>query len=684
MSAAVPPTRVEPVTDRLHDDAITDPYRWLEEDSAATRAWTEQQNRYTADLLARGPGRESWRDRLGALLQAGFASSPVARGGRVFFTMRQGAQNQPLLYVREGDATRALLDPNTWSADGTVAIDWWHPSPDGARVAYGVSASGDERSTLRLLDVAAGRDQGETIPDTRYCSVAWLPDAGGFFYTRLPAAGSVPPGEENYHQRVRFHRLGADPAADPVVFGEGFPSEERFEVDLAPGGRWLLVTASEGWVKSEVYLKDLRAGRPDDAAGFVPVATGRDALYAGQILDDRLYLLTNDGAPNYRVFAVDPARPARAGWREVVPEGDALLQACRAVGPVLALCYLRDAVAAVRLADRDGRPAGDLALPGLGTVAELDGEPDGGEFFFTYTSFFDPPGIYRYDLAAGALAPYERVAAPLDTAAFVAEQVHYTSRDGTEVPMFLLHRRDLARDGRRPVVLTGYGGFNIALAPAYNAGFLAWVERGGVIAQPSLRGGSEYGERWHRAGMLGNKQNVFDDFLAAAEWLIAAGYTDRDHLGIRGGSNGGLLVGAALTQRPELFRAVVCAVPLLDMLRYHHFLIARLWIPEYGSADDPEQYAWLRAYSPYHHVERGTRYPAILFTAAESDSRVHPLHARKMAALVQASTTANPDERPVLLRVETKAGHGAGKPQGKLLDEQVDIWGFLAWQLGVG
>ncbi|HET8628121.1 MAG TPA: prolyl oligopeptidase family serine peptidase [Thermomicrobiales bacterium] len=683
MSAAAPPTRVEPVSDRLHGDEITDPYRWLEEDSAATRAWTGEQNRYTAEMLARAPGREDWRARLGALMEAGFATSPAVRGGRVFFMKREGTQNQPLLYVREGNETRALLDPNGWSADGTVAIDWWHPSPDGAWVAYGVSASGDERSTLRLLNVASGRDEGETTPDTRYCSVAWLPDAGGFFYTRLPAAGSVLPGEENYHQRVRFHRLGADPAADPVVFGEGFPAEERFEVDLAPGGRWLLVTASEGWVKSEVYLKDLRAGELEDSAGFVPVAAGRDALYSGQILDDRLYLLTNDGAPNYRVFAVDPTNPARDGWREVVPEGDALLQACRAVGPVLALCYLRDAVSAVRLADRDGRPSGDLALPGLGTVAELDGEPDGGEFFFTYTSFFDPPGIYRYDLAAGALAPYERVAAPLDASAFVAEQVRYTSRDGTVVPMFLLHRRDLARDGRRPTVLTGYGGFNIALTPTYNAGFLAWVERGGVIAQPSLRGGSEYGERWHRAGMLGNKRNVFDDFLAAAEWLIAAGYTDRDHLGIRGGSNGGLLVGAAVTQRPDLFRAVVCAVPLLDMLRYHHFLIARLWIPEYGSADDVEQYAWLRAYSPYHHVEKGTRYPAILFTAAESDSRVHPLHARKMAALVQASTAASPDERPVLLRVETKAGHGAGKPQGKLLDEQVDIWGFLGWQLGV-
>ncbi len=683
MSAAVPETRVAPVTDELHGEALADPYRWLEEDDTPeTRAWTAAQNAHTAAVLNGLPGRAALRERLAARLQVGFAQSPAARGARVFFVRREGAQNQPLLYARDGDgAARVLLDPNALSADGTVALDWWYPSPDGARLAYGVSASGDERSTLGVLDVATGRQEPDRIPDTRFASVAWTPDGAAFYYTRLPARGSVPPGEEDYNQRVRFHRLGDDPADDPVVFGAGRAPEDRYALDLSPDGRWLLVTAFAGWTRSEVFLKDLRAAPDGDpAAGFRPVATGRDALYHGRILDDRLYLRTNDEAPNYRVFRVDPADPAREGWREIVPETAHALGSCDPIGGRLVLGYLRDAISEVRLAGEDGAAA-TVPLPGVGTVAEIAGEPDGASAYLTYTDFFAPPGIWRYDLATGALAPFATVAAP--ASGFVTEQVWYTSRDGTRVPMFLLHNGSPRRDGRTPTVLTGYGGFNIALTPAYGAPFVDWVARGGIIAQPNLRGGSEYGEAWHRAGMRGNKQRVFDDFLAAAEWLIAAGYTSPEHLGIRGGSNGGLLVGAALTQRPDLFRAVVCAVPLLDMLRYHHFLIARLWIPEYGSADDPEEYRWLRAYSPYHHVVPGTPYPAVLLTAAESDSRVHPLHARKMAAFLQAATASDPAERPILLRLETKAGHGAGKPQAKVLDEQVDIWSFLGWQLGL-
>ncbi|MDP9374978.1 MAG: prolyl oligopeptidase family serine peptidase [Chloroflexota bacterium] len=691
MTATVPETRAEPVTERLHGEEIVDPYRWLEDDtSAETRAWTAAQNAYTAGVLDGLPGRDALRERLAGLLQVGFAQSAVRCRDRVFFVKREGQQNQPILYVQDGpgEDARILLDPNGLSEDGTVALDWWYPSPDSARVAYGISASGDERSTLHIRAVGGGEDEAERIPDTRFSSVAWAPDGASFYYTRLPARGSVPAGEEDYNQRVRFHSVGADPARDPVVFGEGRPSEERYAVDVSPNGRWLLVTAFTGWTKSEVFLKDLRAEPGGEAAaGFVPVVTGRDALYQGRILDDDLYLLTNDGAPNYRVFRVDPGRPAREGWREIVPETEHALQSCQVIRDQLVLHYLRDAASELRVLGRDGATdaAMTVPLPGLGTVIDFAGEPDadsGDEFYLTYTSFLTPPGIYRYDLASGALAPYELVAAP-DTSGLATEQVWYTSRDGTRLPMFLLHRRDLRRDGQAPTVLTGYGGFNVALTPAYNAGFLDWIARGGIVAQPSLRGGSEYGERWHRAGMLGNKQKVFDDFIAAAEWLIAEGYTGPERLGIRGGSNGGLLVGAALTQRPDLFRAVVCAVPLLDMLRYHHFLIARLWIPEYGSADDPEGYRWLRAYSPYHRVVPGTRYPAVLLTAAESDSRVHPLHARKMAALLQTATASDPAEHPVLLRMETRAGHGAGKPQAKVLEEQVDVWSFFAWQLGL-
>ena len=563
MPLSPPPTATLPVTDTLHGESITDPYRWLEEDSAETRAWTAAQNAYTASVLGGLPGRAGLRERLRALLAIGLVASPKVRGGRLFFVRREGAQNQPILVVREGETDRVVLDPNGLSDQGTVALDWWYPSPDGARVAYGLSSSGDERSTLRVRDVATGEDLPEAIPDTRFASVAWTPDGAGFYYTRLPAPGTVPAGEENYNQRVRFHRLGSDPAGDPVVFGEWRAPEERFEVDLSPDGRWLLITAFEGWVKSEVYLRDLHA--PD--ADFVPVVTGRAALYSGQILDDRLYLLTNDDAPNFRVFRVDPANPAREHWWEIVPEGEAVLQDCRASGDRLVLHYLRDATSSLRVVAGDGSGGLTVALPGLGTVSEIDGAEDGAAVYFTYTSFFDPPGIWRCYLPSGAMEPIARPASAPDTASFVTEQVWYGSADGTRVPMFVIRRADLPRDGQRPALLTGYGGFNIALTPAFNAGFLDWVARGGIVAQPNLRGGSEYGESWHRAGMLGNKQRVFEDFIAAGQWLISAGWTSPERLGIRGGSNGGLLVGAARTQRPELFSADVCAEQLHDMRR---------------------------------------------------------------------------------------------------------------------
>lgn len=675
----VPPSAAIPVTDDLHGEVISDPYRWLEEEGPETRAWTAAQNDYTAGVLGALPGRDALRERLRALLAVGVATNPKVRGDRLFFVRREGDQNQPVLVVREGGAERVILDPNGLSERGTIALDWWYASPDGARVAYGLSSSGDERSTLRVRDVATGADLPEAIPDTRFSSLAWTPDGDGFYYTRLPAAGSVPAGEENYNQRVRFHQVGTDPADDPIIFGAGRAPEERYGVELSPDGRWLLLTTFEGWVKSEVYLHDRRAGGGD----FVPIVTGRAALYTGQILDDRLYLLTNDEAPNFRVFRIDPAYPGREHWWEVVPEGDAALQDVRAIGDRLVLAYLRDATAALRIVGGDGGGGVAVGLPGPGTVWGITADEGGDAAYFTYSSFFDPPGIWRCDLASGAVAPVVRPANAPDTAGLITEQVWYGSADGTRVPMFVIRRADLPRDGQRPTVLTGYGGFNIALSPGFHGDYLDWVARGGIVAQPNLRGGSEYGEAWHRAGMLGNKRRVFEDFIAAGEWLIAAGWTNPGRLAIRGGSNGGLLVGAAITQRPELFRAAICAVPLLDMLRYHQFLIGRLWIPEYGSADDPEQFRWLFAYSPYHRVVPGTRYPATLLTAAESDSRVHPLHARKMAALLQASTQADPADRPILVRVETEAGHGAGKPQGKVLEEWVDIWGFLGWQLGL-
>ena len=675
----VPPTVAIPVTETLHGEEFTDPYRWLEEESAETRAWTAAQNAYTTATLDPLPGRTALRERLRHLQAIGLVAGAKSRGDKLFFIRREGGQNQPVLCVREAGAERIVLDPNDLSVNGTIALDWWYPSPDGSRVIYGLSSSGTERSTLYIRNVTDNTDLPEQIPDTRFASVAWTSDSAGFYYTRLPAVGTVPAGEEDYNQRVRFHQIGTDPTADPIIFGEWRTPEEHFAVALSPDGRWLLITASTGWTKSELYLRD----RHNPDGDFATVGAGRDALYSGQILDDRLYVLTNEDAPNFRVFRVDPVNPARDHWQEIIPEGTAALQNCHAVGDRLALLYLRDATSALTIADAAGQGAFAVTLPGLGTVGSLDGDDRAGRVYFTYTSFFDPPGIWRCDLATGTVEPVALPASAPDTAGLITEQVWYGSADGTRVPMFIIRRADLPRDGARPTLLTGYGGFNIALTPSFSAGILDWAARGGIVAQPSLRGGSEYGESWHRAGMLGEKQRVFEDFIAAGEWLIAAGWTGPERLGIRGGSNGGLLVGAALTQRPSLFRAVICAVPLLDMLRYQHFLIARLWIPEYGTADDPDQFAWLQAHSPYHHVVPGTHYPAVLLTAAESDSRVHPLHARKMTARLQAATSADPAERPILLRLETEAGHGAGKPQGKVLDESVDLWSFLGWQLGL-
>lgn len=674
-----PPTRADQTVERLHGVDVADPYRWLEDaNHPGVREWVDRQNAYTRSVLDRLPGRAAIRKRLETLLDIGMIGSPRPAKGRYFHTRREGKQNQPILYVREGlqGTDRILIDPNVLARDGTVALDWWYPSRDGALVAYGLSRNGSEQSTLHIREVATGKDLGDEIPRTRYASVAWLPDDKGFYYTRYPAIGSVPKGEENYHHHVYFHRLGTNPASDPKIFGQGRPAEDMPSVALSPGGRWLIVTEHQGWAKSEVYLRDL--GQADSS--FVPVVENVPAVYEVVAHNNRLYVRTNENAPRYRLFAVDPAHPARKEWKELVRQGSDVLNDVVVVGDTIAAEYMHQASSRLELLDGDGKHLAEVRLPTLGTITELKGEPDGTEVFFVFQSITTPTAAYRVPVRDRKAELWQRLKTDIAFGDYQVEQVRYPSRDGTSVTMFLAHKKGLRREGKTPTLLTAYGGFNISLTPTFNASRFVFLERGGLLAIPNLRGGGEFGEAWHQAGMLGKKQNVFDDFLAAAEWLLAKGGTDRDHLAIQGGSNGGLLVGAALTQRPDLFRAVVCQVPLLDMLRYHKFLIARLWIPEYGSADDPKQFQWLRAYSPYHHVHDGTAYPAVLLTAAESDSRVDALHARKMAARLQAASTSG---KPILLRLETRAGHGAGKPRGKQLDELTDIWSFLFWQLGI-
>jgi len=674
-----PVTPTRDVVEQIFGMTITDPYRWLEDGaSAETQSWVESQNAYTRGLLNARPGRDATRARLAKLLSIGTLTAPTPKGGRYFYTRREGEQNQPILYVRDAihGKDRVLVDPNALSADGTAALDWWYPSEDGALLAYGVSTSGDEKSTLRVLDVKTGKALDDVIPHTRYCSLGWLPDKSGFYYTRYPAPGEVPAGQENYNRHVFFHRLGADWTKDPLVFGEKRKPEEIIEFNVSPDGRYMVVWVLEGWSRSDLYVKDLKS----EGSPFVPMAEGIDALFQGEVQNGTLYVLTNDGAPRYRLFAVDPKKPGRAAWKPVIPQTDAVLSEVHLVGGQILALYLKDASSRLTAYTTTGKKVRDITLPSLGTVDQVNGRQDGQEAFFGFSSYTVPPSAYHYDLKTGAVSLWEKVSADLDLSALEVHQVFYRSKDGTRVPMFLVHRQGLRLDGDNPTVLYGYGGFNISMTPAFSRAVVLWLERGGVYAVANLRGGGEYGEDWHRAGMLDRKQNVFDDFIAAATWLVDQKYTRPGRLAIYGGSNGGLLVGAALTQRPDLFRAVVCAVPLLDMLRYENFQIARLWAPEYGSASDEKQFKVLRAYSPYHNVKDDTAYPAVLLEAAESDSRVDPMHARKMAARLQKASSS---KQPILLRIETKAGHGVGKPLAKVIEEAADTWTFLLWQLGL-
>ncbi|MBP9200015.1 MAG: S9 family peptidase [Gemmatimonadales bacterium] len=673
-----PPTRRDDVVETLHGEAIADPYRWLEDGaSAETRAWTDAQNALTAGWLAAVPGRALIRDRLGDLLSIGSLGAPAPARGRYFYQRRDAGQDQPILYVREGaeGADRVLLDPNRLNPRGTTALDWYHPSQDGRLLAFGTSEDGSEDSVLQVLDVATGAPLGERIPRTRAADLAWLPDGSGFYYTRYPRPGAVPDEEAAYHRAVYCHRLGDDPAADPLVFQPG-AKEHWPGVTLSEDGRWLLVSVARTFDQTDLYLAD-RAGD-----GLLrPVVRDRPASFEGRLAHGGLYIRTNLDAPNYRLVRADPADPRPEEWREIVPtRPDAVLDGVLVTRERLVLSYLERATSRLRLAGLDGTGSMELPLPAPGSVFGWGAEPDGDELFFGFHSYTVPPSVYRVALPTGATTLWRRVEATFDPAAYVVQQVEYASRDGTAVSMFVVHRRGLARDGSAPAYLTGYGGFNISMTPAFSRSLLGWLEQGGVVAIPNLRGGGEYGEAWHEGGMRGTKQHTFDDFIAAAEYLVREGYTTPSRLAIAGGSNGGLLMGAVLTQRPELFRAVVIQVPLLDMLRYHRFLIARLWIPEYGCAEDPVEFHWLRAYSPYHHVVDGVRYPAVLLATAESDTRVDPLHARKMAARLQAASGA---DAPVLLRLETRAGHGAGKPVSKVLDELVDTWSFVSAALGI-
>ena len=681
--ATPPKTEKRPLEENFHGTKVVDNYRWLEDGTNAdTQKWVEAEMAYTRGLLDPLPGRDAIHKRLTELLSIGSITSPQMGGKYYFYTRREGMQNQPVVYVREGveGKDRVLFDANQLAADGTIALDWYQPSENGRYLVYGTSSSGSEMSTLHIVETKTGTLLPDTIERTRAASIAWTHDNSGFYYTRYPKKGDVPEGQEMYNRHVFYHELGSDPATDPPIFGEGRDAEDWPSVNLDNDGRLLLITVSQGWTKSELFLMDLKKGTPPTR-----ITTGKNFLYSASVYNGRLYIVTNEDAPRYRVFMAEAGDYERDDWKELIPQTASVLQGVGVWGGKLFAQYEQNASSQLEIFDLNGNKLRDLALPTIGTVFASDGKWNRDEIFYGFYSFTVAPSVYRYDLKSGSTSLWAKVEAPsIDPAAYDVEQEWYHSKDGTRMPMFVVCKRGLKKDGHNPTLLTAYGGFNVSLTPSFSRTAYLWMEHGGVFAVANLRGGAEFGEDWHRAGMLDKKQNVFDDMIAAAEYLIAEKYTDKDHLAIQGGSNGGLLMGAMITQRPELFRAVVCQVPLLDMLHYQDFQIAKLWIPEYGTAENPEQFKWLYAYSPYHHVKAGEEYPAVLFMTADTDTRVDPMHAKKMAALMQAEAkNGSSRTRPILLRIESKAGHGAGKPVTKQIEEYTDLYSFLFWQLGV-
>lgn len=669
-----PSSRRATCTEVLHDVAVDDPYRWLEDLNATeTQHWIDAQNAITSAFLEEIPQRAALRQRLTTLWNYERYGIPFKQGSRYFFTRNNGLQNQAVLYWTPTLAAepQVLLDPNQLSADGTVALSGYAISQDGKLLAYGLSASGSDWTEWRVREVDSGQDRSDRLQWIKFSGAAWRHDNAGFFYSRYaaPAAGETYK-DVNYFQKLYYHQLGTPQAADHLIYERPDQKEWAFGPGVTDDGRYLIIYVTRGTFRQNgVFYKDLAT--PDSPV--VELLNQFDAAYSFVGNDGpRFYFRTDLGAPRSRVIAVDIHQPA--AWQEILPESQDSLGDVNLFGDQLIATYLHDAHSQVKRFNKAGELVHEIALPGIGTVGGFHGHQDDEETFYSFTSFTTPGAVYHYELATGKSTSFHQPELDFDPAQYETRQVFYTSKDGTRVPMFISHKKGIRLDGGNPTYLYGYGGFNIPLMPSFSSSILVWMEMGGIFVQANLRGGGEYGKEWYQAGTLGRKQNVFDDFIAAAEWLIDNGYTSTPKLAIGGGSNGGLLVGACLTQRPDLFGACLVAVGVLDMLRFHKFTIGWAWVSDYGSPDDPEQFKELLAYSPYHNLKPGTAYPATLITTGDHDDRVFPAHSFKFAAALQHAQSGS---APVLIRIETKAGHGAGKPIAKLIEEAADRWTFL-------
>lgn len=683
-----PVTRATDQVDDYHGTKVADPYRWLEDtDSAETQAWIEAQNKLTFAFLEQIPARERLRARLTELWDYTRAGAPLKRGQRYFEMRNSGLQNQDALYVRTAldSEPRLLLDPNTLSADGTVALASWEASKDGARLAYATSASGSDWQTWRVRDVDTATDLPDVIEWSKFSGASWLPDGSGFFYARYDAPK---PGEAlsstNYYHKLYFHHVGQAQEQDSLVYERPEQMEWGFGAEVSDDGHYLIIHVWQGTdIRNRLFYKDLADDGP-----VVELITDLEAAYTFLGNDGPLFYLQTDlDAPRGRIIAVDTGRPAHNAWATLVPQAPDALVAARIINNQFVTVYLHNAYHQIKLFALTGAAAGEITLPAIGSLLAppwsgyIHGERADSELFFAFNSFAWPVTTHRYDFKQARLETLYTPPIAFDFSPYETEQAFATSKDGTKVPLFLVYRSGLVKDGRNPTFLYGYGGFSISLTPAFATNWLAWLEMGGVLAVANLRGGGEFGEDWHKAGMLDKKQNVFDDFIACAEYLIAEKITSRPKLAINGRSNGGLLTGACLTQRPDLFGAAVATVGVMDMLRFHKFTIGWAWVSDYGSPDDAEQFKTIYAYSPLHNVKPGVRYPATLITTADHDDRVVPGHSFKFAAALQA---AQAGDAPILIRIQTKAGHGFGKPTAVIIAEQADIWAFVAKALGVG
>jgi len=670
-----PPARKDSTIDIYHGIEVADPYRWLEgPDSNETQTWVAQQNKLTADFLATFTAKDKIKARLTNLYNYPRYSAPHKKNSRYFFWKNDGLQNQSVLYMQktlQGEPA-VVINPNLLSQDGTIALTTTAFSKDGTLLAYGLSESGSDRQKIKIHNVDSRRDYHETIQWCRFAKIAFKHNNEGFFYNRFPDPNTVSPEDQTNYNKVYWHKLGTDQAADKLIYERPDDKELSFAPLITEDGKFLILDVHRGSdTKNRIYYRPVQSTEP-----FIRLLDDADASYEFIAnIGSVFYFNTDLEAPRRHIIAIDVNNPGRENFRQIIPEQRDVIDYAAFINNHFVIAYMHDVHHLLKIYDHSGNFVRQIPLPTLGTVTGLSGKQNDTEMFFAFTSFLFPAAIYRYDFTNDKLAVFRKGEIDFDSSLYQTKQVFYHSKDGTRIPMFITHKKNLKLNGSNPTLLYGYGGFYNCQRPSFSVATLTWLEQGGVYAVANIRGGAEYGENWHKAGMLDKKQNVFDDFIAAAEWLIENKYTNPKKLAIKGGSNGGLLTAACMLQRPDLFGAVICQVPVIDMLRYHKFTVGRYWIPEYGNAEaDPNQFRFLYAYSPLHNVKDGAEYPPILVTSADTDDRVVPSHSKKIVATLQAKAAR---KNPVLLRVETKAGHGRGKPISKKIEELTDVYAFL-------